>query len=404
MTVTNSAKGMRLGRFVRAQADQRPAFQLTERDERILEAVMQYRVLTSAQIRRLFFDFTHKSSQCDARLKGLYHHGFLERHMQPTMKAGDNKPLLYSLAQRGVRYLQEQIDAPIVPLRWQRLQSNGQQLYLDHLLHLNDVRIAFTQACQLLNFRLEKWTLEQTIRRAVLTKQTAMPSASKVAVSAVIPDGVCTFTTGTTTETLFIELDRGTETIEKLQMKCQNYLAEYQRGLLTKHYNVNTLRVLVITTSMRRLQHICQKLKMMAGSEHFAFTCKFWATPENVFTSPIWQQPIAAKPFCLFPKRKLLDVPFEQPSSLSQERIVAVFADWWAAHMFPAVAIATQTEQSKTKPETSELPTSFVLGKWSPEQLLLIRYQLASAKQALLTGVHLLSPEQSAVIRSQLYR
>lgn len=82
-----TTKSSRLPRFERAQNP--PRFILTERDREILRRVYSYRLMTREQIERLLFapdngqDHFTKTSKVRARLKLLYHHGYLERMAMP---------------------------------------------------------------------------------------------------------------------------------------------------------------------------------------------------------------------------------------------------------------------------------------------------------------------------------
>ncbi len=393
----------RLRRFQRALVEDAPAFRLTERDTQILQTVADYRVLSAAQIRRLFFGFTNKSSQCDHRLKGLYHHKFLERRPQPAFNVGDNKPILYSIAKLGVQRLSEQSRSPVVAFRWPGIQGTVPHLYLDHLLHMNDVRIALTQGCRLLEFSLNQWITEQAIRRAAFVSRKNAQVSSLALDRQVIPDGICIFSSGDASHTLFIELDRGTETLEKLYKKFQNYLVDYKSGLLTKEYQVKDLRVLVVTTTLRRLMHMVDKMKSLEASHHFAFTYQPLVTPENVFTSPIWYQAEAAKPISLFGNRTIVDSEIQSTQALPVERVTEVFADWWKVHNLQSIATDCVITPLPTLEQSLDSPSYSALGKWSIDQWLLLSYQLPHANQAIITSARLLSQVETEIIRTRLY-
>src|SRR5690606_23175009 len=90
----------------RARRDERaanpPPIHLTERDQAVIKAVYEYRVLTTQQLKTLFFPSLH---QAYARLAALYHHGFLARQFTGVYADKMNTPILYTLDRRGAELL-----------------------------------------------------------------------------------------------------------------------------------------------------------------------------------------------------------------------------------------------------------------------------------------------------------
>src|SRR5271157_2526567 len=86
-------------RLERAQPEHLPAHRLSEHDKRILLAVYTHRVLTAEQLTRLLFPTKAGLTQCQHRLKLLFHHGYLHRTEQLTTPSEGPKPLLYTLDQ-----------------------------------------------------------------------------------------------------------------------------------------------------------------------------------------------------------------------------------------------------------------------------------------------------------------
>ncbi|MBK8025151.1 MAG: replication-relaxation family protein [Chloroflexi bacterium] len=85
-----------------ARLDSPPSIRLTERDLDIIQAVYDYRVLTTQQLQTLFFPSAHTAY---ARLSALYHHGFLERKFLGVYSDKMNTPILYVLDKRGAELL-----------------------------------------------------------------------------------------------------------------------------------------------------------------------------------------------------------------------------------------------------------------------------------------------------------
>ncbi len=382
----------RLRRFQR-EHETIVGFRLTERDKQIIQAVAAYRFLSTTQIRRLFFAVTSKSSQCDQRLKLLYHHGYLERHQQMGIEMGDNKPILYSSTRKGLRLLQAQAmtdttqDTDVA-------RNSIRNLYLDHLLEVNDVRIAFAQACRLLGFAFERWIQEQAARAAVLADRNQIVQALYKQVA---PDGVCIFSTGKSTLTFFIELDRGTETLGRVKKKLESYVVAYKSGTLTKAFGINDLRVLIITSSKSRLDNIVDTLRAIPENQYFACTYRTLVTAENTLTSPIWYMTSSNEPIILFKNRWIVDPAIVRPElEVKSAKVTEIFHDWWKAYDFPSIHIGqTQAENLAG--------TSVALCRWTPEQFAVVQFQQKNSTTFNIHTAKLLTAEESAQLLKRLY-
>ena len=90
----------------------RPVVRLTERDVAIIQAIYEYRALTTTQIQRLLFPVGdgHASSRgrpvhCQQRLKLLYHNEYVTRDERPTKLSEGRQALVYFLDKKGAQLL-----------------------------------------------------------------------------------------------------------------------------------------------------------------------------------------------------------------------------------------------------------------------------------------------------------
>src|SRR5262245_19253988 len=101
----------RLPRLRRARSEQLPGFSLTQRDIAIVQAVWENRALTAEHIETLFFPQSvvqgrkQTHSNCQTRLRQLYHRGLLLRTEQPTAIGEPRKPLVYWLDRAGAQLI-----------------------------------------------------------------------------------------------------------------------------------------------------------------------------------------------------------------------------------------------------------------------------------------------------------
>lgn len=132
----------------------RPIF-LQERDQEIVVSVYEFGFLMRRQIQRLF-DF-NCVTRVNIRLRKLFDHGYLSRRFLPVIKGSSQA--LYFLGPQGVDLISQR--AGIDPAIIKKKQMNyyeRKELFLDHDLLLNDVRIGIYEALERFpDTRLDQW-------------------------------------------------------------------------------------------------------------------------------------------------------------------------------------------------------------------------------------------------------
>jgi len=305
---------VRLPRLKRASETHLPGFRLTPRDRAIIQAVYQFRLLSTPQIEALFFaspgQLTAPSStRCQHRLKLLYHYGFLERREQLVSLVEGRKSLVYFLAERGAELAAEMQGIPLDRLDWRPSHNAVGQQHLEHLLATNDVRIAITLAAQLHSWLMPVWLDERVLKSYHAEDYVfiAGPRGGQRRVT-VVPDGYFVLDVLKPKQGLFfLEVDRRTETVSSRTWsrrdwvrRTQAYLAYYQSGGFTKRYGAHNLRVLTVTTGERHLQSMKAAAERAGDSRIFWFSTFNQATDPNlVLTAPIWQVAGQEGQYCL---------------------------------------------------------------------------------------------------------
>jgi hypothetical protein len=299
------AKKPRLKRLKRAAQSNLPGFKMTERDTDIIRTVSVYQAVTTEQIRTLLFGGKQRSTQCDLRLRLLFQHGYLDRRGQATLYE-ENKPLIYVLTQKGIQHLAEVDGGDNSDISWHPKLNQMSQHHLQHLLQVNDVRIAIEQACDLNNYEL-KWLDEYTIRRHRLYDRFSVQySNGAIRVTVLIPDGFFALDTPKLWLGCFLEVDRGTESLKTISQKLSKYLAYFVTNSYKERYGAQDAYgnevypcVLTVTTSPRRLQNLRSIAQKVGASQLFLFTTFIDVTPERVLSQPIWQTAASDTPICL---------------------------------------------------------------------------------------------------------
>lgn len=194
---------------------------LTERDKRLLAEVRRFGVLTRDQTMRLRF-FASKT-RANERLKRLVDTGYLSARRQAVILGG---PRLVYLPGRLL------IDARGTRRRF----GEASDVLLAHQLGLGDIRIALERATT-----VTQWRSEQELVDLAL---------------GVIPDAYLEYEVNTLTFCAFVEYDRGTETLSRLERKVKAYLDLAFSGRFTRTFSRRFFRLLLVTDTAGRLNTV----------------------------------------------------------------------------------------------------------------------------------------------------
>jgi hypothetical protein len=256
-----------------------PAMQLTQRDKQIVEAVHVYRVLRQDQLERLFFGSKAAAQRVLVR---LYDHGFLERRFVPVM-AG-RSPTFYVLDRRGADLLRAELGYD--ELTWYHSSKDLKADFLEHMLAINDVRVAFVRACEGLGYPLITWLGETELKADY--DHVRVPGNSRPV--SVIPDGYFAIDTPRGRAHFFLEVDRGTMTVARFKTKVQAYIAYYRSGKYEARFGAKGLRILTVTPSRARLDNLHSATAAASGGHRnrFWFAVQETITPEAVLDKAVW--------------------------------------------------------------------------------------------------------------------
>lgn len=192
------------------------ARRLTTRDRQILQAVHRLRVLTTEQLLVLFFTSLQRAR---TRLVALHRLGLLDR-FEPADPDGRRKPFHYVLGRQGAAVLAAEAgrDPTVVARRFRpdRQVALAQSQRLAHRVGVNDLYCALTRHAECLGDTLD-WLTE--------------PEATRWVGEIVRPDAFLAWTNEHGTVECFVEYDRGTEPLNTLVRKLDDYeRLEAERG------------------------------------------------------------------------------------------------------------------------------------------------------------------------------
>ncbi|OPY73628.1 MAG: hypothetical protein A4E62_00393 [Syntrophorhabdus sp. PtaU1.Bin002] len=261
----------------------RPIF-LQERDQRIVSSVYEFGFLTRHQIQRLF-DF-NCVTRVNIRLRMLFDHSYLSRRFLPAIKGSSQA--LYFLGPQGVDLISQRIGIdPAIIKKKQRNYYERKELFLDHDLLLNDVRIGVYEALRKLpDTRLDQWVSYTDCLQEWNLRNPKTGCQSKAALR---PDGYFRYFSGDKLFGCFLEVDRSTMSNSRFQSKVKLYLEYIRSGLYPSKYGLQFFRVLVVTETRQRLLNL--KTATAQLTDRIFWFARADRLREGSLFDQIWERP-----------------------------------------------------------------------------------------------------------------
>ncbi len=231
----------------RTRTTRRPVA-ITIRDRAMLLALIEFRVLSTEQIRWLFFPSIHRTRK---RLYLLWRHGFLRRATRPTRIGEGSAQFLYALSAKGRRLVGDQ------SLRL-RPQLTDPKKFSEHSQLINNLHI-----CLLLveraadDFSVRRWEQGAKLKMFVTAISAAISTTLPI-----IPDAMFILTCRGRDYCFFAEVDRGQTDLNRIASKCTGYSSLWRQKLPQRQFGVRSFRVLYLTTGGKRLVHILEKIRV----------------------------------------------------------------------------------------------------------------------------------------------
>jgi hypothetical protein len=299
----------RLPRLKRARSEHLPGFSLTQRDIAIVQAIWDYRALTAEHIEALFFPQSmvqgrrQTNSNCQTRLRQLYHRGLVLRKEYPMAIGEPRKPLVYWLDRAGAELLATSRGIEFSGVGWRPGSYKVGLQFLSHLLATNTVRVQLVRSAHAHGFSVSEWRDEALLRIAhAADRVTIVTPQDTLQETTVIPDGyfVLTMPAGrgqALRYPYFVEIDRRTVTGQAHEWshgqhdwakKIMTYLAYIRSGKYAARYGTRQGRVLTVTTGERRLANLKRITEESGGKARFWFTTLERIKAGDILTDSLW--------------------------------------------------------------------------------------------------------------------
>lgn len=219
---------------------------VTDRDRELFRALEEYRVLTTDQLCHLFFPSLHRTRK---RLVQIWRHGLLSRGARPTRLGEGSSQYLYALSPAGRRMVSDHSHQHGVSRR-------SLHAFCRHSEQINDFRICLTLAARRsCGLTISSWTQGRALK---MNTATLYPAAIKS--MTIIPDAMFTILCGGRSYSYILEIDRGTTDLGRIAIKCAAYHWLWQRKIPHRKFGIRSFRVLFVTTTRKRCDHVMQKL------------------------------------------------------------------------------------------------------------------------------------------------
>lgn len=254
---------------------------LQHRDKEIIKTVYAFRVISRQQIQQMFgINGTRRINQL---LRKLYDHKYLSRCFLHNMH-GIAKAIYY-LGPHGAVLVAEELGVDLnVIKRKRKATSKLHELFLNHALGLNDIRITFNIGIK----NYPEMDLERWINDNDCHQEYHVSVHGETVIRRFRPDGYFRIVYQGKLLSCFVEFDRSTMTIGRFVGKAQSYIDFGSLGYYQKRFGVRYFRVLVVTKTAERLDNLKTAVEKVTD-KLFWFTTIDRITPDTVF-APVWQR------------------------------------------------------------------------------------------------------------------
>jgi hypothetical protein len=272
---------MKAKRFARNVNPQ--PFRLTHRDLSHLQHIARHRFLSSRHLAQL----DGGSSQNVLRaLRILFDHGFIDRPIAQlaTMLADGPRPLVYGLGRRGAQALRT-----FTGTDWTERNKRSGTKFIEHTLAIADFIVSLELACRgrtdvrMLSEDVILKNAPESTRLAREPLRLVVPGLdNRLGISSVIPDGLFGLHFEDDTASYFlVEIDRGSMPVTRSRFDRTSYLRKlsvywnaWKQARHREHFGVKQMRVLTLTDSETRIEHMLQAVDQLTegkGSNFFLF-------------------------------------------------------------------------------------------------------------------------------------
>src|SRR4051812_943165 len=268
-------QSVRRPRFRRATEP--PPFRLTEDDVEIVRIVARHRLIRSTHIAALVGRSLDRTND---RLLRLFHAGYIDRpraqlDYYPTFGSA---PMIYALADRGVRLLREWDGVEFRNPEWSRKNREAGRPFIEHQIEIVEFEVGVQRAVRARS-GVKLITAEDMIAAAPhqlpainpFSLHAKLSGRGVVREAAIIPDVVFGLELVEASRRNFmVEIDRGTMPVRRsdpeqtsIERKMRVYLAAHAAKQHREQFGWPNFRVLIVTTNQERIETMIEALSRL---------------------------------------------------------------------------------------------------------------------------------------------
>jgi Replication-relaxation len=258
------------------RASEPPAFRLTDDDVEIVRQVARYRLIRSTHIASLIGRSLDRTND---RLLRLFHAGYVDRPRAqldhyPTAGSG---PMVYALANQGVRLLKEKDGADFSTVEWSRKNREAGRPFIEHQIEIVNFHVALQRATRDRDDVRLVHPAEIADASSGPTYLSHNPFSLRVRLShkgvmrhvGVVPDLVFALELADGSRRNFmVEIDRGTMPIVRsdcdqtsFARKMRVYLVAHAAKQHQRQFGWKNFRVLTVTSDANRIDSMRKALR-----------------------------------------------------------------------------------------------------------------------------------------------
>jgi hypothetical protein len=209
------------------------------------------------------------TTRANNRLLMLTRSGILRRFFFGTIAGG--RKAMYTLSTKG----QRMVDAASSGVGRKLITPVVGDLFLEHQMTVNEIYATVKFGRTPDGVRIHRW----------LTFRGPLASSTPL-----IPDGYFEVESSGQLRAVFLEADLGTETLRVWQRKVSEYLKFASSGKFAQVFRLTQFRVVVLTTSEKRLENI--RAIVRHSTDKIFWFSTFQSINRDGFWSPVWARPV----------------------------------------------------------------------------------------------------------------
>ncbi len=275
---------------------------LTSRDQKVLAALAEHRLLSGDQLRRLVFQVS--ASKVRRRLRALYDHGLVRRMPILALPRQGIPPFVYTLSRDGVALLSGLGEMA------SETGTNGVGVqYIHHRYLVNEFYVTLVEASRAAECAVRGWRHEEALK--VSRSRGGLPQAERVEhprlsePTSFLPDAFFELDLGQDHSfAFFVEIDRATHPQRVWRKRAQLYAAyaDTRAGLFKRRFGRETFRVLIVTTpdyrKRSRRDNILRSIQATIGTSDMFLATTFEQMTAVCVLNRVWHRADGGNGMC----------------------------------------------------------------------------------------------------------